>query len=204
MSKNGYFSKGTFRTSYLLLFYHSINGSIYFVSEKEFLHSNEVKKYSLFGYLDDNFRTNEGVFEFILEYPELKKFGHWTQKINPLLAEPNSDVDVSIKSDSTWELEDDMPFIGLHQSNQPNNTFLEGCNSHGTYGNDEYFFSVGVKKQSWRNSIPAYSSKVTAYEVYLWIKITNPLILSIYFKPQTYKIHNFAVMHFTYIFIMNL
>ena len=196
--KDGYF--------YLLLFHHSIRNLVVFANEDDFLYANDVDKYSLFGYLNNNFKTNEDAFEFILEYPDTGKYGHWTQKINPLNAEANSNVNVSIKEDSTWNLEDRIPFIGLHNSNQPSYSFLEGCNSIGNNG-DEFYFSVGMKAISFYNSIPSYSSSVRVWEENLWIKITNPKILRkfrVFSNIKTFKIHKQLKQQicFTFIFIL--
>ena len=192
---------------FILIFHHNMRTGIVFENESQFLFSDEINKYSIFGILNDDFKTNEGVFEFILEYPDTEKFGHWTQSVNPLNAEPNSDVNVSIKSDSTWILNSNMPFVGLHKSNQPDHTYLEGCNTIGPNSNDEYFFAVGVISYGYDNSIPGYSRSDRFYEENLWVKVTNHLVirkLNIFKRNTCYMQYNSRSIHILIvIFILN-
>ena len=106
--------------SWTLIFHHNVSGG-FFKTHKEALFSFKPDKYSILGYIDDSFKINDK-FEFVLIYPENPGYNHWTQKINPIHAQPNEnngyeEINCSWKSNS-WK--------GLSISSYSPSTFLDG------------------------------------------------------------------------------
>ena len=162
---------------FLLIFHQNTFTKDWFTTEEEFLETNTFHKYSILKYINDEFKT-ENVFEFIMDYPEVGKFGRWTQSKNPLETEQNENVLISEKG-STWDRE--LSFIGLHQSSVKTACFLEGTNeTNPEIGNDWWYYAIGQKTE-WINNILASfdfdSKKYSIHQVYLWLKITNLSLL---------------------------
>ena len=65
------------------LFSHNSSGEVFFSSKSEALFCNSPQKYSILGLLDYRFLIN-GVFEFLLEYPNEHEFYRWQQTSNPI------------------------------------------------------------------------------------------------------------------------
>ena len=168
---------------FLLIFSQNTVEKDWFKSEEEFLHTDSIYKFSILKYIDDDFKT-DGVFEFIMQYPERGQFGHWRQELNPLEAEQDSDINV-IDLGSTWETE--VTFIGLHQSNN-GNCFIEGVNTT-TKNITDWYFAIG-QKNGWSdtNRLPGFylaPSTFAFHQVYLWLKITNLGLLDRIWKRHT-------------------
>ena len=139
---------------YLLIFHQNTYTQDWFKTE-EFLEVNTLHKYSILKYFNDDFKIDQ-VFEFIMEYPEYGKFGHWTQMKNPLDADPDEDVHVVDKG-STWGDDQSRPkFIGLHQSSNDKFCFIEGTEGQ-SLDNYKYWFYAIVQKYEWHeNALPGY------------------------------------------------
>ena len=186
---------------YFLLFHQKIvnKDDDLIKCDHEFLFSNTETKFSLLGHLDETFKNDRNEYEFILEYPETKLYGHWTQEINPLEAEPDSDVGVNIKKDSTWS--PNRAFVGLHQSSTKTQTYLEGVNTNSSLG-PEFYYSIGLKNL-WGDGIPGYTTNRSFNEVYLWCQIPKHFFLNYISTIFTCQKHyHFNYIHFIYILII--
>ena len=170
-----YFTINGVVSQYLLIFRQNSINADYFQTDNECLYANSPNKYSILGYINDDFMTDD-VFEFILEYPEISEYGHWTQTVNPLEATHETNVNLK-ESNSSWKKE--VEFIGLHKSSVPHGCFLEG--SPEPSGNRViWYFSIATRVEwSYKPIIPGckVSSTPEIHEAFLWLKITNLALL---------------------------
>ena len=171
---------------FLLIFHQNTINNDLFKTEDEFLETNTANKYSILKHIDDDFKIN-GLFEFIMDYPEIKEYGRWTQTKNPLNAKPDEDVDVQEK-ESTWDKE--VNFIGLHQSSLKTACFIEGTDavSQNT-GLPNWYYAIG-QKIKWESTNylagPYYSNKkLNIHQVFLWLKIADLHLLKRIFHHHT-------------------
>ena len=168
-----YFPNGNTQDRFLLIFRHNTQIKDWFTTEEEFKFANSLHKYSIFGYINDDFKVS-GVFEFIMEYPEISMYGHWTQKLNPLYAANNSDVGAEEKG-STWDAE--VSFNGLRISERQESCYLDGTDEYDQ--NNHYYrwyYAIGMKTSWSQNIMPAFyynSDKFSFHEVLLWIRIED-------------------------------
>ena len=193
---------------YLRIFYHSVKNEALFSTIQEFVYTNTHDKYSILAFIDESFQTEEGLYEFIIYYPDTQKYGHWTQSILPLNAYPDSDVNVDIKDDSTWRPDTErIPFVGLHRSSNINQTFIEGVNT--SYkGHNEWFYSIGLR-QLWVGKIPGYyvsSQSASFMEVSLWLRLSNYYLLKKIplFNIKTCVHKNLYILPTNFVFILFL
>ena len=165
-----YFNISGIINEYLLIFRHnSITGDWFNTNANEFLFSNSHNKYSLFGFINDDFKTGE-VFEFIQEYPEIDEFVHWTQTVNPLNADYQTELN-TVQSNSKFN--EQVKFVGLFKS-MIKKSFLAG--SKQIPGDTPWYYAIGATGQFlYKNNLPgSYSlSEPNLHQVLLWIKITN-------------------------------
>ena len=175
---------------FLLIFYQNTFTNDVFKTESEFLETNSMYKYSVLKYINDDFKT-DNVFEFILEYPEINQYGHWTQSKNPLEVEQDDDFNFQ-KINSTWINE--ISFIGLHKSSSPSSSYLEGTDYVDSAGNKCWYYAIG-QKVSWNINLlagPYYAEKgQNIHQVYLWLKITNLKLLKRIFRPPSIPYYSF-------------
>ena len=160
---------------FLLLFHHNTINSDFFISYEEFLNTNSIYKYSILGYIDDSFKSTDDSYEFILEYPETSKYAHFLQKVNPLCANENDDIGYQ-NINITWEIDEKIPFIGLHIADRNEKSFLDGTKGLNEDNLSFYYYSIGLRKSWYGNLLPGYIYNYNPnplHEVYLWLKITN-------------------------------
>ena len=82
-SVNGYKVKSSFGVDWLLIFYHNSTFGHFFSSHEEALFVNSPHLFSILQYSDSDFVIN-GSYEYLLEYPEVDGFIHWTQTFNAI------------------------------------------------------------------------------------------------------------------------
>lgn len=158
-----------FNDSWFLIFHHDATHGM-FHSKEQAKYSLDPNKFSLLKRIDDSFKI-DGSFEFLLMYPNLTGQNHWRQTVNPIHAEPNQEngyqeVNVSWKSNN-WH--------GLAVSNL-RQTYLDGSPFNGS----TWFYSIGTTKYLNHVTIPGPEWSAGGkdfYEVNLWIRITNYIIL---------------------------
>ena len=117
--------------TWVLVFRHNSSNKDFFRNEKEALFSAKKNKYSLLGRIDDNFMI-DGRYEFILEYPQINKFYHWTQTKNPIKAGPYDDIGFEPKSIDYGDL------TGLARCSN-SKAFLDG-----NVGHEYWYFAIGA------------------------------------------------------------
>ena len=165
------------------VFYHNTNNnSVWFKDAQEALHTNSQYKFSVLDHLEE-FRGEDGKFEFLLEYPvEFPgEYNRWKQTDNPIKIEDDrTDVDYvnnlyvngyePIHID--WQ---DNRWSGLIKNNNTNDSLLDG-----TIGKN-WFYAVGDYR-AWVNGdgstgIPGpyldNASGAATTEVRLYCRIDN-------------------------------
>ena len=165
---------------FLLIFHQNTINNNFYSSKEEFLNTNSLDKYSIFGYIDDSFKTTDNSYEFILEYPETSQYARWRQTLNPLEANLTDDVGYK-KIKITWDVDDRIPFVGLHISERQQNCYLDGTNTKNYLDNHLFYYAIGLNSE-WSNSnkLPGYiynDDLGQIHEAFLWLKITNNDIL---------------------------
>ena len=177
---------------WMLVFYHKfVKNEDLFKNKTEALFSNTENKYSILSKINPSFRIN-GRYEFLLEYPRFQGyFNHWSQRINPINAQPNEDngykpINISWTNQS-WH--------GLALSST-SNTLIDGS----PY-NETWFYSIG-SITNWGNTIPSYvdlylfpeseRSKYITTEVMLWIRV---------YSEQSKCLHQKSYLNMVYFII---
>lgn len=153
---------------YMLLFYHNISKGDKFTTEKDFLFANSKMKYSLFGYLNDNYMYDGTKFEFLLEYPDVQTYVFWTQNVNPWLAPTDTYIEYTCRGKTLVE---NQKFTGLTRHTKSKSTFIDGNNDTGNW-----YYSVG-STIIWRGSnvMPgSYTNTTPAIHVIrIWVRVPN-------------------------------
>ena len=166
---------------FLLLHHFKIENNNYFKSYNELLFSNDKNKYSVFGYFDSDFRIRREEnanlsYVFLLEYPDIKSYIYFEQRENPLTAEHNTDVGLTI-FESTMP-SGDRAFSGFTKyGGSYNGSYLDGFNND-TYKND-WYYAIGQRVKWKEDQIPAHVFNETPklVEVNLWVEIHDLSIL---------------------------
>ena len=164
-------------TSFFLVHHFKIdqNNPRYFNNDRECLFSNEKNKYSLLGYINEQFRVNDS-FIFILEYPETPCYYYFAQGVNPITSTPDSNVNLAY---NVSNCSSNLPFVGLNRN--LNDAYLDGIITD--YDRIYYWYFAIGQRGSWDNQhqIGAYHSSHNPYltEVNLWMQFDNSSVLSL-------------------------
>ena len=185
---------------FLLIFHQNTYTNDLFETETEFLETNSIHKYSILKYINDDFKIG-GVFEFIMEYPEINEYGHWTQTKNPLDAEPDENVNVN-QINSTWN--NDIKFIGLHKSSLQSSCYIEGTDLVSPTTNlPNWYYAIGQKVEWSTNCLAGpYGSvkRFKIHQVFLWLRIADLNLLKRIFHhpsiPHSYTHFDFSIFCF--------
>ena len=168
---------------FLLLFHSKFENENYFTSYDEFLYTNTKNKYSLFGFLDDSFKNENDSFVFLMEYPDTSCYFYFQQNINPLQAEPNSEVGFTQISTTCSSIT--ITFSGLTKFNDTC-SYLDGFIPSDENEPDYWHYALG-QRCTWgllgENQIPAYTTSENITEVNLFIEINSVSVLA---KFQTF------------------
>ena len=186
---------------FLLVFHHNTINSNFFNSYSEFLSTDSIDKYSILGFIDDDFKIDNS-FEFIMEYPETSKYAHWKQDINPLEGERN-EITCNI-IDKTWNEDPTNPFVCLHKSERINKTYVEGTEGLSSQVKPQYYYSIGLRETWYNNHLPAYISSPTTsniHEVFLWLKITDLNLLK-KIRIITCIYHKTSLRKYVFVFLL--
>ena len=158
---------GVTGSTWARIFHHnSAKGKLF--NQKKALFSLEKDRFSLLKRLDDDFK-HDGMFEFVLEYPQYSHILHWKQDKNPIYLNYNDDFNIE-KLDSTSSY---SSFYGLTLS-KSSNTFLDGSSK-----DDVWHFAIGAYK-SWprENLFPGPRKNDNNYSfVNLYVRIWNATLL---------------------------
>ena len=195
ITKNFTDKDGT-NSDYLLLFHHNISQGHIFTSMNDFLYSNTAMKYSIFGFLDDSYKFDGTVFEFYIEYPEQKSHAFWTQTINPLNAEHDSNIGYIDKGKN---FKGTVGFTGLTKFNGTT-SYLDGCN-----GDGYWYYGIGTRVIWCSENVMPESYSSTTYkihEVFLWVRIPSlSFLASKRFSYLTCKTKENHLVYSPFVFI---
>ena len=109
--------------TWVLIFHHNSSNKDFFRNENEALFSTKKNKFSLFGRINDDFKIDDR-YEFIIEYPQTKRFYQWTQTKNPIKAKAYEYIGF-IPNETGYG-----DFTGLALSNYKRCTLLDGFVNH--------------------------------------------------------------------------
>ena len=156
------------KTSTFLLLHHFKIENSFFKDNEEAKFGNKENKYSILGYLNDDFKIG-GKFFFFLEYPNENCTFYFTQEKNPIESKPNDEINYQdIKT--TCSMSITVPFSGLIKSEE-SATFL----SIPPYSDVTWHYSIG-QKQSWYSDmcltafLSAHTPCITDVNFYVVIK----------------------------------
>lgn len=158
------------------IFYHKNNaGTVVFSSVDEALETNSTYKFSQLKYLN-NYRANDGKFEFMLTYKELaggtsltSGYNRWKQSSNPC-EEYVAGTDGSKNATGyepisiSWSTN---YWGGLGLQNASINT-KSACLLSGSTGHGNWFYAIGAY-ESWGGGIPGPNAAVEETE--LWVRV---------------------------------
>lgn len=142
------------------VFHHNTNnGTEWFADENEALYCNTDYKYSILKFLE-NFRQDDGKFEFLLEYPQdfPNQYNRWKQTANPATTE--EDPSAGGPAEGFEEIHLDWKannFKGLLKSKPQTSTGLIRTFIDGTTNYSNWFYAIGCYNNSetdWHNRMP--------------------------------------------------
>jgi len=181
-----YTLKSAYGRNWLLIFNHDLVNGQYFTDLNQTMLNFEVSRYSLFGLLNQKFKTS-GYYEFLLEYPEIVGCNQWRQSLLPW-----EDTEVIGKQaigytpiNISWT---NNFWGGLVKSN---NHYTQVYNSltllDGSAGNDYWYYSIGCVRPStnWSPDIPGPSSRVKKAK--LWLRLDNKYLLNLQSLPPSFS-----------------
>ena len=160
--------KNEFGAHWFLIFHHNVTKGGYFLKKEEAQYSRNPNRFSLLAKINDLFKINDN-FEFLLLYPNLEGYLHWTQKTNPMETKSTTPDTYKIVKNS-WSSSSEH-FEGLGVSSGA--TLLKG-----TPNSENWFYAVGQYREeaSYPGKIPGPLWKFQDnyfYEVNLYIKIVD-------------------------------
>ena len=169
--------------TWLKIFYHNCTNGKYFNKDKpeEIQYINEEDKFSILGLITDDFKVENGYYEFLLKYPEHPGgYNHWQQKGFPLTTKEENDIGYHLCDgcEITWDGRD---WRGLAKSNRTSETFIDGSNSN------YWFYAIGAMHSNYNHpvQIPGpvlNTTEITVYSVYLYLRITDEMISKLLLK----------------------
>ena len=161
-----------------LILHHHLRDGV-FPSNVRAGFSQRTDRYSVLSRINDDFKINES-FEFILYYPDIDEFCQWKQSVNPLRAQPKSEIDFE-PINCPFKDYKDVTFKGLRLSPY-SYCLLDGINEDG-----RWHYAVGVLDLDPNyEGIPGPKwnyKNTTLKEQYLYMRVTDPLLL-----PYLYSI----------------
>ena len=162
--------------SWFLVFFHDSNFGN-FKTNKEASFSLNKNKYSVLKRIDETFKIN-GVFEFLLMYPNATGQNHWTQTVSPAYAQPNEENGYK-EINVSWTVNG---FHGLSLSNA-SKAYIDGSPFEATC-----YYAIGSKYTEF-TYLPADTwgeDRKRFYQVFLWLRVNEPLLIRKLFNMCTF------------------
>lgn len=178
---NGYKIKYSLNKTWLLIFRHNSVKGGFFIDSNEARFSMNPNKFSLLSRINSSFKvTNDNAdffYEFILEYPELEGFNHWSQELFPSDERTETDqVGYKELSQISWS---NSYWGGLAlNEHEKESSYIDGSPLTQTW-----HFAIGAYKSYLiDNQFPGpcliqNSCKNSVSEVKLWMRLDNPELI---------------------------
>ena len=167
---------------FVKIFHHNVKKERYFHSLEEANYSFVKNRFSVLKFIDENFLTSTGKYEFLVLYPERELLIHWEQETNIHVHHKNPNANIL---NSTVQF---RAFDGL--LSKPNST---SCLLDGELSDENWWYAIGTL-HSYNGGIPGpvtNSEEIIVYQLSLWIRFDD-------FKQlQNFPnlIHNFFKTH---------
>ena len=175
---------------WLKIFYHNCSNGDFF-TPSHVMNVNIENKFSILYALNDKMKIDDK-YEFLLEYPELKKYNHWRQSQNPTKEKDRKSAGhyyVSGYEKCTIQMEEnDWGGLALSDNNR---TLIQG-----SMGTTDWYYAIGQFDKNWGNGRIAGPQAVNA--VILWVAITDR---SIFFRLLCSSCHRSSYSKCSFIFI---
>ena len=165
---------------WLKVFSHfNADGAFGFEDENEAKYCiNDEHKYSILSDINSRYRIS-GLYEFIIEYPELGTYNRWKQEDNPLDITEDIQSETVSKFDPIETKAQNTEWGGLIRTRNDLNGFPSAPSLlNGSPGSEGWFFAIGqYKGMLWTyeetkvKSIPSNDQPVNF--VSLWIRLPN-------------------------------
>jgi len=146
-------------STWLKVFYHDSTGENYFNNKDQGKYSFDVKKYSILSDINASFLIN-GLYEFLLEYPETPGYNRWRQKFDPLHSQENGVVAEGYDPIHISWTAYNWGGMFLHQNDR---TLVDGC--YDGY----WWYSLGTINNHYKPGFPGPGFAVT--KCYMWVRI---------------------------------
>lgn len=173
--KIGRYTFSTFSNKHWIkLLFHNTTGKVEFENEEEALNyynPNNKQLYSIIGKVNNGSKINNE-FEFIIEYPNERKYYQWKQKNFPLY-EPDEIGKTSIEG-FTLLYPESSPFKGLAYSLYIPKRGCKPSLFDGDLGSTDFNYCVGMMKcgTAWDHAtIPGIDG--STYAMSFWMRIIN-------------------------------
>ena len=185
--------KGVF---WLKVFYHDMSESIGFYSEDEAIYTKQPNKYSILRDITSDYKQNNGLYEFLLIYPETPSYNRWLQGENPLDEVERGQETVSqYKPINIGLRNSNWGGLAKSSSNVSKYSLLNGTPHEPT--TQDWCYAIGMfNGVTWNGftKLPGNTGSKEYNEVYLWIRI--PIPYSFFHKENMFNSHLFSTLIF--------
>lgn len=159
------------------VFYHNCHGgTVLFTSLSECRNTQTEDKYSRLAFIDE-FRGEDGKFEFILRYPtDTDKYNRWKQLNNPCdeYVERTSTGEGVAEGYEPIHIDWSAQYWGGLTRQNSSEASISSCYLSGSVGHSNWHYAIGATSTH-GNGIPTASGS-TANDVEIWIRIDNAFI----------------------------
>lgn len=159
------------------VFYHNCHGgTVLFTSLSECRNTQTEDKYSRLAFIDE-FRGEDGKFEFMLRYPtDTDKYNRWKQLNNPCdeYVERTSTGEGVAEGYEPIHIDWSVQYWGGLTRQNSSETSVSSCYLSGSVGHSNWHYAIGATSTH-GNGIPTANSS-TANDVEIWIRIDNAFI----------------------------
>ena len=171
--------------TWLLIFRHSTRKTVSFFTKETAKLNNEEDKFSIIGKIDSTFKYGSK-YEFMLEYPETKKFLIWRQNLSPI--EHTEDGTAAAGYEPLHLIPDSNTFAGL-QLSATIRALIDGDARTANWA-----YAIGSDGTQYSPSFPCYAG--SCREVNLFVRI-HPFSMTCKYKKTKATSIYFIVICFS-------
>ena len=185
---------------WIKIFYHNVINQEYFSKddESEIQFINDKNRFSILGYINDEFKIDNYYYEFLLKYPEYPGYNHWQQTISPLSIDETESNGYKVCNDCklSWT---GYSWKGLSRSSRTSETYIDG-----SIGSHFWWYSIGAMHQHSNKKFPGPVSggrEMTVSEVYLYLRVSYKILMKLFpHSKKEEKIKGFLKLLFVSIY----